>query len=1238
MASQNIARDSGICLSAVQQKSKIPIRVSGSSSDSEQSYSEEPGHVNRRSTRRSSRIPIAVSRHGSGSDSSEENQNKIKPNTTDSGISLRQGQKKDAIIQNVVKKTSKTSSSAKKEASRNSNKILSPRDTKASALRKQAQLKKTASAEKKKKKNKKSPADQCGVILGDSSDDECSNRSEFESDVERQSEDEGEDQTVPLEMQEEVFVQNNEDSSCKSTRSVDLELMPASVENKTSALDEDIEEYSNKNKKLTALDRKNSQELQNRNDVLLDSNEAEEDQGNHASYSRQLEDENKEAEHEEAEHQQTEQQEAEHEETGHQVAEHEETGHQEAEHQEAENQEAGHQEAEHQEDEAYSYSDDSFEETSSEEERTPTFDFKMAPPSIGNSGCGDSNQAMDDVQLQHGKEDTASDVSDIEDQPAVTCEESAENICKGTLQKQQSVRKFFDDVSSEMGQETLEEEVLEHEEFVEIDNEKKVVDDDELNRMDEAIFGLLQSAGQSSRGPSKGLPMVNNHRETALQSAAKVNNYTEGEELNCMQDVYPGMGEGNRSGKKRVRFASEPEVFLVPFSSREFDEPFFDVTDDVPADEVQSESRFKNVKLDPYSKEFVDDLDDLLDDIEEDIQEEISSQEKNAPDLTDDVPTDQVQSESRLKNVNLDPYSKEFVDDLLDDVEEDIQEELSSQEKNALDKEVDLLPGTKHSSESTRCVEDNGSEAVPQQDLETEATFPCQMYVTDAKELEECIYTDVFHLEYENIPETVRENVLEQDLKQGKDFILDATLNRENKSTRWPSIGNEESQSMTEETEEMLPQKMEPFFEATNSHCPETYKNDSFPDEALVPNFNETVNAVTDEGSKQDEKTKLEVTQKYKETLPDTKDNGAESPMEVENMSDLRTSNKRKVTIVANSYIDDLIENVFKQITWDATNSLEERNSDSCHRQEVGSVTDNDVDVSQNMNPEVNIMAGENVSECHEEMASGNSEQSSLQEDDHDIKVQPSIVDIYESLTNNRSLHYTEDSEDTELVRDSTVTETHDEAEIKAIAAELEQLKDLHAKIGDIRKAFNGTKKPDYEKPSEKRRVSRRLSLLQEIRIVMLSVAEMSEDFKTTVVEVLEDSARHNISLERDLEQMKREYLETLDKQNEEIKSFKKCNEELEIQLEEGDQQRLTIECIIQSVNIENEKLLEQNDDLENELKKAMSEKNEIVTELDRKHFKEEYRERELSNLKHDIRWKSFNMEENGCGLGSNLY
>ena len=85
MASQNIARDSGICLSAVKRKSKIPIRVSRSSSDSEQSCTEEPSHGNRYSVQ-NSRIPIAVSRQDSGSDSSEDYQNKTKPNTTDSGM------------------------------------------------------------------------------------------------------------------------------------------------------------------------------------------------------------------------------------------------------------------------------------------------------------------------------------------------------------------------------------------------------------------------------------------------------------------------------------------------------------------------------------------------------------------------------------------------------------------------------------------------------------------------------------------------------------------------------------------------------------------------------------------------------------------------------------------------------------------------------------------------------------------------------------------------------------------------------------------------------------------------------------------------------------------------------------------------------------------------------------------------------------------------------------------------
>ena len=85
MASQNVEKDSGICLSVIKKNSKIPIRVSGSSSDGEQSCSEQLGHASHSSSR-PSRIPIAVSRQGGESDSFEDNQNQVELNTTDSGM------------------------------------------------------------------------------------------------------------------------------------------------------------------------------------------------------------------------------------------------------------------------------------------------------------------------------------------------------------------------------------------------------------------------------------------------------------------------------------------------------------------------------------------------------------------------------------------------------------------------------------------------------------------------------------------------------------------------------------------------------------------------------------------------------------------------------------------------------------------------------------------------------------------------------------------------------------------------------------------------------------------------------------------------------------------------------------------------------------------------------------------------------------------------------------------------
>lgn len=85
MASRKNARDSGICLSAVRQISKILIRVSRCSSDSEQSCTEEAAQIKRHSGR-PSRIPIPFSRRqGSESYSSEDNEYKSEPNKIDSG-------------------------------------------------------------------------------------------------------------------------------------------------------------------------------------------------------------------------------------------------------------------------------------------------------------------------------------------------------------------------------------------------------------------------------------------------------------------------------------------------------------------------------------------------------------------------------------------------------------------------------------------------------------------------------------------------------------------------------------------------------------------------------------------------------------------------------------------------------------------------------------------------------------------------------------------------------------------------------------------------------------------------------------------------------------------------------------------------------------------------------------------------------------------------------------------------
>ena len=215
-----------------------------------------------------------------------------------------------------------------------------------------------------------------------------------------------------------------------------------------------------------------------------------------------------------------------------------------------------------------------------------------------------------------------------------------------------------------------------------------------------------------------------------------------------------------------------------------------------------------------------------------------------------------------------------------------------------------------------------------------------------------------------------------------------------------------------------------------------------------------------------------------------------------------------------------------------------------------------------------------------------------------------------------------------------TEKETANEEEIMGIVAELEQLKKLHAKIGDIRMELCGEKEAILEtclKQAES--PHSRLSVLQELRTVMLSTLHMGDDLKNTMIMIMEESAQHKKFLDTDLAEIKGEYLRTLDQQNAEISSLKLQNEELQLQLEERSKESHNEECKIESVNAEREKLLKRIDDLEKELQDALDERNEVENELNKKNSKDEYRERELSNLRENMRCKTFNWEEMDAAL-----
>ena len=313
----------------------------------------------------------------------------------------------------------------------------------------------------------------------------------------------------------------------------------------------------------------------------------------------------------------------------------------------------------------------------------------MSSPSISNSGCGDLNEPLDEINVRNTKEDdTASDVSEIENQP-VLCEEH-KGIARESLQRQQSNWKMFDDIPGDTDREEPKDEVFEDGGV----NGRKHVTDEEINRVDKEIFGLLRSAAESSR----------------------------------VSVVYPGTSDNassqnnSFSRKRKVRIIVQPAVFLVPFSSREFDDPSFKDTE-VILEEKKTESPFKNINMDPLYGECRDDTDVT---VEKHIPKEISpegadleDEDNSSPGLdgfrggdgsksenelvvdkgyiaddlnqsknnfsvntnkdTRDMSSFGFQKQSRFKNLDL--QSQELVDvldNLLHSAEEDMQEEFIS--------------------------------------------------------------------------------------------------------------------------------------------------------------------------------------------------------------------------------------------------------------------------------------------------------------------------------------------------------------------------------------------------------------------------------------------------------------------------------------------------------------------------------------------------------------------------------
>ncbi|XP_068756742.1 putative leucine-rich repeat-containing protein DDB_G0290503 [Montipora capricornis] len=751
MSSQEITSDSGICLSAEKQKSKPSSRGIRSNSDGEHSSEEENGHV-RRCSQNTSRFSVRVSRQKSESDSSDDDHVRDKPAETDSGINLKKRHEKDLSVKEIfhskISKTSLFAHGEKRLLQTIKSTGLSPRETRASALRKQAQLKKAASSDIKKIKKDKvfrvNQHNQPEESYGDK-DKQEKNNSDNEAPI---SNDKEEIKCASQEMRGAINDQlEAEESSSAETPSLDLSSMPSSVEDfatdkmvlQNSFTSGKTCEQSHCLKSVEQPAPEKKVDIETRKDT---------------DYSKLVEEKPASKKVEEKAHP--------------------------------------------------NYSDDSFEEelevegeSFEEPERTPTFDFNLSPQSIAVSDWEDSNKVLLQSKVPHIEDqDTESDASEI-DSESLTSEEG---ILGEKLQRKQSERQFFNLSTNEIEHEAVnekhndaddgvEDKCLGDVTFIEPNNEAEIFTDRELDRMDMEVFDLLRSPAQRTK----------NHVAGSQQRSVV---YAGDDDIG---DITPD------TRNRKVRITVEPEVFLVPFSSREFDEPFFDDTEGISS-RNQSESSQKNLILESRLKSVVEELDQNEEEGQENgtwkdylVVEANGSHEKHTrinteanlkdgvlraalvdsddmkPDIakrgTEGISDDgcwkdvsAFQNQLIPKNILMDPCSEEFVDDLehlLNDAEEDIRS------KSSLKADTAEVNQEAISSTISICTQDMKGHKTSFHDNQ-EAKLPLELVASDGNSSNENQRTsgdahgepfrDVVDDSLESVEEDIPEEIISGDL------------------------------------------------------------------------------------------------------------------------------------------------------------------------------------------------------------------------------------------------------------------------------------------------------------------------------------------------------------------------------------------------------------------------------------------------------------------------------------------